>query len=44
MQTKLAQGDRLPNIRLNMTDGSIINLPGDMPTRYLVLLYFRGAW
>ena len=44
MQTKLAQGDRLPYIRLNMTGGSIIDLPGDMPTRYLVLLYFRGAW
>ena len=44
MQSKLAQGDRLPNIQLNLTDGSIMDLPGDMHTRYLVLLYFRGAW
>ena len=44
MQSKLAQGDRLPNIQLNLTDGSIMDLPVDMPTRYLVLLCFRGAW
>ena len=44
MQSKLAQGDRLPNMQLNLTDGSTLAIPDDMPSRYLLLLYFRGAW
>ena len=44
MQTKLAQGDRLPDIKLNLTDGSTLAIPDAMPSRYVALLGFRGAW
>ena len=44
MQNKLAQGDRLPDITFNLTDGSTLEIPDAMRTRYVALLYFRGAW
>lgn len=44
MQTKLAQGDKLPDLKLNLTDGSTLALPSAMPARYVALLLFRGAW
>lgn len=44
MHTKLAQGDRLPDIMLNLTDGSTLAIPDAMPSRYVALLGFRGAW
>ena len=44
MHNKLAQGERLPNIQLQLTDGSTLALPDELPSRYVALLYFRGAW
>ena len=44
MAEKLVQGDRLPTMELSLTDGSTLALPGDVPGRYLALLFFRGAW
>jgi len=41
---KLVQGDKLPQLTLNLIDGSAITLPDDMPGRYLVLLFYRGDW
>ena len=44
MVEKLIQGDRFPRIELNLTDGSTITLPEQIPGRYLALLFYRGEW
>ena len=44
MPAKLIQGDKLPDILLNLIDGRSLDLPRDMSGRYLVLLFYRGNW
>ena len=44
MTEKLVQGDRFPKIELDLIDGSTMSLPGDVPGRYLALLFYRGEW
>ena len=44
MSEKLQQGDRLPPITLNLIDGNTLELPGDMSSRYLALMFYRGVW
>ena len=44
MTEKLVQGDRFPKIELNLTDGSTISLPREVPGRYFALLFYRGEW
>ena len=44
MNEKLQQGDRLPALTLNLIDGGTLALPGDMSSRYLALLFYRGVW
>ena len=44
MVEKLIQGDCFPRIELNLTDGSTITLPEQIPGRYLALLFYRGEW
>ena len=44
MAEKLKQGDRFPTIELNLTDGSTLRLPEEIPSRYLALLFYRGEW
>ena len=44
MPEQLLQGDRFPTIALNLTDGSTITLPEQIPGRYLALLFYRGEW
>ncbi len=44
MTEKLMQGDRFPRIELDLTDGSTITLPDQIPGRYLALLFYRGEW
>ena len=44
MADKLIQGDRFPTIALDLIDGSTIAIPGQLPGRYLALLFYRGAW
>ena len=44
MADKLVQGDKLPEISLNLTDGRSLDLPRDVTGRYLVLLFYRGNW
>ena len=44
MSEKLQQGDRIPELSLNFTDGSTLTLPGDMSSRYLAVLFYRGVW
>ena len=42
MAEKLIQGDRFPTIKLDLTDGSTITLPEQIPGRYLALLFYKG--
>lgn len=44
MNEKLQQGDRLPPITFNLIDGSTLELPGDMSSRYLAVMFYRGVW
>ena len=44
MSEKLVQGDRFPTIRLDLIDGSTIDLPRQAPSRYLALIFYRGEW
>ncbi len=44
MPTKLVQGDRFPEIELDLTDGSKITLPDEAPSLYVALLVYRGEW
>ena len=44
MNDKLQQGDRLPELALNLIDGGTLTLPGDMSSRYLAVLFYRGVW
>ena len=44
MAQKLAQGDKMPLITLNLIDGGRLALPDELPGRYLALLFFRGTW
>ena len=44
MGEKLQQGDRLPGLILNLIDGGKLDLPADLSSRYLALLFYRGVW
>ena len=44
MPDKLLEGDRFPDIELDLIDGSKIALPEQAPTPFVVLLFYRGAW
>lgn len=44
MANKLVQGDKLPQVTFDLIDGGTINLPDEMPGRYLALLFYRGNW
>ena len=44
MQQKLQQGDKFPSITLNLINGNTLTLPDEMPTRYAVILFYRGYW
>ncbi len=44
MNEKLQQGDRLPDLQFNLVDGGELTLPAEMKSRYIALLFFRGAW
>ena len=44
MTEKLQQGDRLPDLNFKLVDGDELSLPSGMTSRYVALLFFRGAW
>jgi hypothetical protein len=41
---KLQQGDHFPSLILNLVDGGTARIPEEMPSRYLVILFYRGHW
>ncbi|MFP6594433.1 MAG: hypothetical protein VB860_05560 [Dehalococcoidia bacterium] len=42
--SKLVQGDKLPTITFDLTDGETLTMPDEMPGRYVALLFYRGNW
>lgn len=44
MDVMLQQGGRFPSLELNLLDGGTLALPGDAPSRYTALLFYRGHW
>ena len=44
MTEKLQQGDRLPQLSFKLVDGDELSIPRGMNSRYVALLFFRGAW
>ena len=44
MGDKLKQGDRLPELSLDLIDGGTLALPEEMSSRYLAVLFYRGVW
>jgi peroxiredoxin len=41
---KLTAGDDFQNLTLNLTDGSTLELPGDIDTDFAIVLFYRGHW
>ena len=44
MAEMLQQGAHFPSITLNLLDGGTITIPDEMPSRYVLLLFYRGHW
>ena len=44
MGEMLQQGARFPQLELKLLDGRTLTLPGDAPSRYTALLFYRGHW
>jgi len=44
MAEKLNLGDAFPSITLNLVGGGTLNLPGDLDSKYSVVLFYRGHW
>jgi peroxiredoxin len=48
MAGKLNTGDAFPQLTLNLTDGSKLDLPAgvseDLSAKYAVILFYRGHW
>jgi len=44
MSTKLGMGSAFPGITLDVVGGGTVHLPGDLASRYGVILFYRGHW
>ena len=44
MAEKLGIGDAFPSLTLNLVSGGTMNIPGDMDSKYKVILFYRGHW
>ena len=41
---KLAGGDVLPDVTLNVAGGGTLDLPADLEAGLTILLFYRGYW
>ncbi|MCY3622532.1 MAG: hypothetical protein OXH68_12590 [Gammaproteobacteria bacterium] len=41
---KLTTGDDFPSLTLALADGGTLELPGDIDTRFAIVLFYRGHW
>ena len=44
MAEMLGIGAAFPSMTVATTDGKQVSLPGDLPGRYKVILFYRGHW
>lgn len=44
MGEKLGIGAKMPDVTINVTDGSRLELPTGLDARYKVILFYRGHW
>jgi len=44
MAEKLNTGDVFPHLRLDLVDGTKLDLPAGLDARYKVILFYRGHW
>jgi hypothetical protein len=44
MTKRLSAGDAFPATAITLSDGSTMNLPGDMGDGWKVIIAFRGSW
>lgn len=44
MADKLRDGDTFPTIKVETVEHGALLIPGDLRTRYAVLLFYRGYW
>jgi len=44
MAKQLNPGDSFPNFTVPITDGRMLNLPGDLTGEYAVIIFYRGIW
>ena len=41
---KLGIGDTFPRMTLNLVDGTKLDLPEGMSSKYRIILFYRGHW
>lgn len=44
MGEKLGIGSTMPNVTIDLVDGSRLDLPTGLDARYKVILFYRGHW
>ena len=44
MAEKLGIGATFPKMTLNLVDGSKLDLPDGMNSKYRIMLFYRGHW
>jgi hypothetical protein len=44
MAEKLYSGDAFPALTLNIAGGGTFSLPGDVDSKYLIAIFYRGHW
>ena len=44
MAEKLNTGDTFPSLALQLVGGGTMTVPGDLDSKYKVILFYRGHW
>jgi len=44
MARQLNPGDLFPEYRVEVTDGTTLNVPADLRGEYAVIIFYRGIW
>ena len=44
MGEKLNLGDAFPSVTLDIVGGGTLTVPGDVDSKYTVVLFYRGHW
>jgi hypothetical protein len=44
MAEKLNTGDTFPSLTLELVSGGTMTVPGDLDSKYKVILFYRGHW